>query len=80
MARKANPAGHGGAAVLDSPGGLIDRRDSRPPDSWQDQPIDPRLVFLERAEARAYMVRNGVMDLAVAFDGLVDAFEEGLRA
>ena len=77
MARKANPTsvGDGGAAVLNSPGGLIDHRDSRPKDDCPEQPIDPRLVFLARADARLYLVEHGFMSLAEAVAGLIDLLE-----
>jgi hypothetical protein len=33
--------------------------------------VDPRLVFLARAEARLILVEVGEMDLDEAFDGLI---------
>jgi hypothetical protein len=34
-------------------------------------PVDPRLIFLARAEARLVLVEAGEMDLDEAFDGLI---------
>jgi hypothetical protein len=35
--------------------------------------VDPRMVFLARASARHFLVERGEMDLAEAFDGLVQS-------
>ena len=39
----------------------------------QQTQIDARLVFLARASARLLLVEHGEMDLAEAFDGLVQS-------
>lgn len=39
----------------------------------QESPVDARLVFLARASARLLLVEHGEMDLAEAFDGLVQS-------
>lgn len=75
MATKANPAGEGGAAVVERSDGQTDCRNTERQDDWQDQMIDPRLAFLERASARLILVEYGAMELADAFNGLVDALE-----
>jgi hypothetical protein len=36
---------------------------------------DPRLTFLARASARLILVEVGEMDIAEAFDGLIEAVE-----
>jgi hypothetical protein len=36
---------------------------------------DPRLTFLARASARLILVEAGELDIAEAFDGLIEAFE-----
>ena len=71
MATKANPAGQSGAAVVERSDGQTDCRDTERQDEWQDQPIDPRLVFLERASARCYLVDHGEMDIDDAITGLI---------
>jgi hypothetical protein len=37
----------------------------------RNEEIDPRLIFLERASARLFLVKHGEMDVGEAFDGLV---------
>jgi hypothetical protein len=46
--------------------GLLDARNTGP---------DPRLVFLERASARLFLVEAGEMNLDEAFEGLVASLE-----
>ena len=75
MARKANPAWQGGAAVVERSDGLTDCRISQQQDHTQDQLIDPRLAFLARADARYYLVQHGFMSLGEAVAGLIDSLE-----
>ncbi len=75
MAKKTAPAGKGGAAVTDRLHRQNDRRDTQINGDWQGQPIDPRLVFLERAEARLYLVHSGFMSLGEAVASLINSLE-----